>query len=56
MKKLELTETQLKLLKGLLNKISNRDNGNKDYHTLYYEFTAKAPNVLENICKKLNKL
>lgn len=56
MKKLELTPTQFKLLKGMLNKISNRDNGNKDYSSLYYEFAQKAPDVLFNICKKINEL
>ena len=48
MKKLQLTPTQLKLLKGLLNKISTRDNGNKDYSSLYYEFVPKVPDVLSN--------
>lgn len=56
MKKLELTPTQLELLKGMLNKISSGDGGNKDYSSLYYEFAKKAPDVLSNICEKLNKL
>jgi hypothetical protein len=56
MKKLELTPAQLKLLKGMLNKISNRDNGNRDYSSLYHEFAPKAPDILFNICEKLNKL
>lgn len=56
MKKLELTPTQLRLLKGMLNKISSRDNGNKDYSSLYYDLAPKAPDVLFNICEKLNKL
>lgn len=50
---IKLTKTQLKVLKGLVNKISTNNNGNKDYHSLYCEFSPKAPDVLSTINKKL---
>ena len=56
MKTLELTKTQLYLLKGLINKITTNDNGNRELNHLYYEFTPKAPDVLHNINKKLKAL